>query len=310
MCYAHDMLVYSNMAYLAPPMVMLTVRWKTKTRLRPWDALFIVGCCMLCVASSFYHSCDTASGFVTCDVYCIASFHILQGADSIAAVTVVHLALLLSWEPTHVVAKTYTLFITFLLPFLVLYSDGSWPLYTLVDTMAVADIGMRVAFHSPGSVDTDEQEMPFASSCTRRVSHWIQVTFSLSGWKAWAIYVPFMVAAGVCAISLFAVVNGPDYWWAHGTWHLGTASALSLSPFVWHSPNKYTPLDTQEGVLELGNRSAVTPSRRHFKCGIFFCVNLVSFFFITASQRTFRQHQSVYLFPSVYVDEQQQFDLK
>lgn len=103
---ARDWLVFSNLVFLFPPMVLYRVRKASGFFVVPVsDDVFMLSCIGLCIVSSLYHACDSMDNMLPCGEKCVVGWQQLYHADMLISGFMAHAASTLGWEPDTQLAQ-------------------------------------------------------------------------------------------------------------------------------------------------------------------------------------------------------------
>lgn len=205
------LLVGSNAFFLFPPTVMLYIA--RRHHHQAWDesdVIFSVSSILIGWISALYHLCDDSDRTVFCGSTCIVPHDRLYCADMMASGFALISATLLGWNPKIIVWQRVTLLIYLLYPYTALYMTA------ITNDYLYYVVGLGVLIWA-----------------IRLVEH--ELILSRQA------YVLLPTAAVFALVAVFAqytsLFNGPigvD----HSAWHIGSGTALSLTPWIYESKHK------------------------------------------------------------------------
>jgi hypothetical protein len=212
------LLVYSNLAFLCAPLLLLWIRQRTHVRVDIEDLVYIATRVNVFIISITYHECSTSFGDVNCFSSCLysgADSIILYYADLLAASFAVHIGLTFSWRETTLQASGYRQLVMVYFPFYALYlipasNDGF-----VIGIVALGGLDWAIRYADQGRL------------------------FSLHSIRVLAIG----SILGTLAILLqYSSVFNLPYAIAHSGWHICAAAVDMTIPVLFPKPNTYTYL--------------------------------------------------------------------
>lgn len=138
-----EWLVWSNLVYLLPIVVLLSVRACKGHEIENTDWEYVYNLLLVMIASSVYHGCANVLNELPCYEYCYLNFQDTYNADCIAALLSIHTTLSVRWKKRPDVLHTFIVFTVVILGLWLI--QFQWGIFTIGATVAVLDLSWRLA---------------------------------------------------------------------------------------------------------------------------------------------------------------------